>query len=59
MTHGVEHVTENHHDGSMYVGQKVNGKREGRGQFHYAEGGSYDGQWHDNRMHGHGILYYK
>lgn len=36
----------------------INGKRHGNGTFVYAEGGTYVGQWKNNRMNGFGKLYY-
>jgi hypothetical protein len=32
--------------------------RSGRGKFYYLDGGVYDGEWNENRMHGRGVLYY-
>lgn len=36
----------------------MNGMRSGRGKFYYLDGGVYDGEWKENRMHGRGVLYY-
>lgn len=33
--------------------------REGKGVFYYKEGGKFIGDWKENKMHGHGVLYYK
>ena len=41
-------------DGSMYLGQWVNGDREGRGMETAADGASYEGQYKANQRHGHG-----
>lgn len=32
--------------------------RNGKGKFYYEEGSYYDGEWENNKMHGHGKLYY-
>lgn len=36
----------------------MNLKRHGRGRFYYSDGGMYDGDWYEGRMHGFGTLYY-
>jgi len=38
----------------------LNGKRHGRGKFHYenGEGGVYDGDWKNGKIDGIGTLYY-
>jgi hypothetical protein len=33
--------------------------RHGRGKFYYQDGGLYDGEWKENKMSGHGKLYYQ
>ena len=33
-------------------------QRHGKGKFFYQDGGLYDGEWRENKMHGKGILYY-
>lgn len=45
--------------GSRYEGYKLNGQRHGRGKFFYQDGGSYDGEWRENKMEGQGTLYYQ
>ena len=32
--------------------------RHGQGKFFYQDGGLYDGQWKENKMHGKGTLCY-
>jgi hypothetical protein len=32
--------------------------RHGKGKFSYQDGGFYNGEWFENKMHGKGILYY-
>ena len=39
-----EIIKEQYEDGSEYEGEKLNGKRHGRGIFHYSQGGLYDGE---------------
>jgi antitoxin component YwqK of YwqJK toxin-antitoxin module len=33
--------------------------RDGRGKFYYQDGGLYDGEWRENKMSGHGKLFYQ
>lgn len=33
--------------------------RHGTGKFYYTDGGLYDGEWRENKMSGHGKLYYQ
>ena len=49
---GIE--TLHYKDGSVYVGQVVNGKRHGRGRRIWESGAFYDGDWRDNKRHGKG-----
>lgn len=44
-------------DGSKYVGQWKDGKREGEGVCTFSNGTKYVGQWTNNKRHGHGTLY--
>ena len=37
----------------------LNQQRNGPGTYYYMEGGFYEGNWKDNRMNGHGKLYYE
>ena len=51
-------------NGAIYVGQFVNGHREGLGTFTWskygpASGKSYEGMWKNNRRHGKGKLIYE
>jgi len=32
------------------MGYKFNGQRHGKGVFYYQDGGSYDGDWVNNKM---------
>jgi len=50
-------------NGAVYVGQFVNGHREGLGTFTWSEKGpksgtSYEGEWLNNRQHGKGKMIY-
>ncbi|CAK75462.1 unnamed protein product (macronuclear) [Paramecium tetraurelia] len=50
-----EKVIELYPNGSKYEGEKQNGVRQGYGIFLFQDnGGVYEGQWHDNKMHGIG-----
>ena len=44
-------------NGDRYVGEIVNGKRDGYGIYYYAEGNYYYGQYKDNRRRGYGALF--
>jgi hypothetical protein len=33
--------------------------RHGKGKFFYQDGGSYEGEWKENKMNGIGALYYQ
>ncbi|CAD8176064.1 unnamed protein product [Paramecium octaurelia] len=52
------YVNETYPNGQRYVGEKINGKKEGRGRLYYKEGGYYDGNWKNDRISGQGVLYY-
>ena len=39
-----------------YRGEFVNGKKHGQGQFQYANGDVYVGEWRENLYHGFGVL---
>ena len=43
-------------DGSIYVGQFVNDKREGYGKLLGSNSDMYDGEWKDSKPHGTGNL---
>ncbi len=53
----LEYVVERYEVGSRYEGYKKNGLRNGRGKFFYQDGGFYDGNWKDDKMHGFGRLF--
>jgi hypothetical protein len=38
-----------------YIGEKRNGKKNGKGIVHFADGAVYDGYWKDDMRHGKGI----
>ncbi|CAD8083713.1 unnamed protein product [Paramecium sonneborni] len=52
------YVNETYPNGQRYVGEKMNGLKEGRGRLYYKEGGYYDGHWKNDRINGQGVLYY-
>jgi hypothetical protein len=43
-------------NGDRYDGHICNGKRDGAGEFVWASGAQYNGQWSNDRFHGLGIL---
>lgn len=53
-----EYVDQEYENGAHYKGYMIDGKRNGHGIHQYSEGGTYDGNWKDNRMSGFGKLYY-
>ncbi|CAD8063171.1 unnamed protein product [Paramecium primaurelia] len=52
------YINETYSNGQRYVGEKINGKKEGRGRLYYKEGGYYDGYWKNDKINGQGVLYY-
>mgnify|MGYP000906212742 FL=1 len=50
-------VDETYTDGTRYQGEKLLGKRHGRGCFYYKEGYTYVGNWKDDKMAGSGVLW--
>ena len=40
-----------------YVGQVVNGLREGKGIFYWNDGDRYEGDWKNGKFEGKGISY--
>ena len=46
-------------NGNKYIGQFVNGKREGYGIMYFANGGKYEGNWKKGLAEGKGIEYYQ
>lgn len=45
-------MIEVYENGAKYEGQKLNGKRHGKGTFYYNDGSKYVGDWAENKMHG-------
>ena len=46
--------TLNYANGDVYVGETVNGKRQGEGVYTYQDGRRYTGAWQDDKRHGQG-----
>ena len=46
------------YNNGRYVGQVVNGLREGKGILYGNDGDIYDGEWSKNNAEGKGIYYY-
>ena len=44
---------------SPYVGEMVNGVREGKGTYSFENGDKYEGFWKNNKMGGKGVYYFK
>ena len=47
-----------YNDGSRYIGQVVNGIREGKGIYYYNNGDRYEGDVRNDKREGKGIMYY-
>lgn len=47
----------NYQNGDRYVGETVNGKRDGYGIYYYAGGNYYYGQYSNNKRRGYGALF--
>ena len=47
------------YDDGRYVGQVVNGKKEGKGIRYWNDGERYEGDWKNDKAEGKGIYYYK
>jgi hypothetical protein len=46
-------------DGTVYKGEIVDGKRNGKGKLTWPSGAWYDGEWRDDKIHGKGVARYK
>ena len=47
------------YNNGKYIGQLINGKREGKGIYYLNSGSRYEGDWKNNKKEGKGIFYYK
>lgn len=50
-------VEETYADGTRYEGEKMLGKKHGRGRYYFKEGYIYDGNWENDQMAGYGVLW--
>ena len=50
-------VSLTYQNGDRYIGETVNGKRDGYGLYYYAEGNYYYGQYANNKRRGYGALF--
>ena len=48
----------NYNNGERYVGQIINGLREGKGTYYFNNGDRYEGDWRNGKMEGKGIMYW-
>ena len=46
-------------DNSIYEGDYLMGRKDGKGKFTFPSGNVYDGYWIDGKQHGAGTLYSK
>ena len=47
------------YDDGKYIGQIVNGIKEGKGIFYYNDGDKYEGEWKNDTKEGKGVYYFK
>ena len=47
-----------HLNKEQYIGQAIDGKKEGHGIYSYENGDKYDGNWKDNKKEGKGSYFY-
>ena len=52
-------IKEIKYDNGRYVGQIVNGKKEGKGIYYLNNGDRYEGDWKNDNKEGKGIYYFK
>ena len=52
-------IKEIKYDDGRYVGQIVNGKKEGKGIYYWNDGDRYEGDFKNDKFEGKGIYYYK
>ena len=52
-------MTEESYENGKYIGEMVNGKREGKGTYFFADGDVYEGEWKDGKKEGKGTYYFK
>ena len=45
-----------HDDGTKYLGEHVEGNKHGRGQYIWADGSSYEGEFKNDVVEGYGTL---
>ena len=45
-------------NGDVYVGERKDGKKHGRGTYKFKDGRKYEGEWKDDRKHGRGTFRY-
>lgn len=53
-----KNVEENYENGTSYKGEKLRGKRQGRGVYTYEDGSKYDGEWDNDLRSGYGVKYF-
>jgi len=44
--------------GERFIGELINGKKNGKGIIFYNDGSKYEGEWKNDKMEGKGIFYY-
>ena len=49
-------VLSNPSEFTKYIGEFVNGKKHGKGIYHYSTGGKYKGEWIHDKKHGYGVI---
>lgn len=46
-------------DNSWYEGDYIDGRKEGKGKYVWPDGSYYEGEWRENKINGHVIIYLK
>ena len=54
----LNYQTISYKNGERYVGQIINGLKEGKGSFYFISGDRYEGDFRNNKREGKGIYYY-
>ena len=45
-----------HEDGTIYSGEYINAKRNGKGKLHHPENYDYEGEFYEDQLNGYGVM---
>lgn len=45
-------------DNSWYEGDYIDGRKEGKGKYVWPDGSYYEGEWRENKINGHVLIYF-